>query len=349
MKTQSLQCSLLVLLLFISISTEAKIWRINNAGAPADFTTAQAAVTAGAVVSGDTLHFEPSGTSYGNIFVTKRLVIIGNGYFLGSPVNNGNPGLQANTAESKLDQVTVYATGSNSVIMGISCDNVYIGWDALTTNVIFKRNRCNTLQLYTGGTSNAVVSQNYVASIMAGASGSHTNAIITNNIIGAYVQFNADDNGLFANNVFAALAGNWIQLYNFTVRNNIRVQPAAGSSFTSCTLQNNMDCTGNSIFGNADGNVGNVDMSTVFVGYPTIGTNSTDGRYTLKNGSPASGTGYGGSDMGAILNPGNASNNLADTYVPGGLPNVPSVFRLDAPSTVNTSTLNVIISTRTNN
>jgi len=332
---------------------QAKIWRVNNSGAPADFTTAQTANNSPNVVNGDTLHFEPSGTDYGSLSLTKRLVIIGNGYFLGSLLVNANSGLQANTAASKIvGSLSVYSTASNSVIMGMTIDNVYIGWDALTSNVVFKRNYCSTLQGYSGGTNNSVFSQNYVESYIAGVSGAHTNMVITNNIVGGYVQFDANDNGIFANNITSAGPGNYfINLTGFTVRNNIRAQNpnAQGVNLVSCTVQNNMDCTGYSGFGILDGNVGNVNIGNVFAGWPTIGANSFDGRFALKGGSPAAGTGYGGSDMGAILNGSNANNNMADTYVLSGMPNVPSVFKLDAPVTVNSSTLNVTVSTKTNN
>jgi hypothetical protein len=344
--------SLLILTAFslMPLLMQAKIWRVNNTGAPADFTTAQTAINSGTVVNGDTVHIEPSGTTYGPIALTKRLVIIGNGYLLGSIAINANPGLQANTAVSRItSNLVVYASGSGSVIMGLTIDNVYIGWDAVTSNVIFKRNHCETVQTYSGGTNNVMISQNYINSFMGGTAGSHTNLIITNNIVGAYVQFDANDNGLFANNIFCTNQGSWLQLTGFTVRNNIRVQAQPGTSLTNCIVQNNMDCTGGSIFGNTEGNLANIDMGNVFMGWPTIGPNSTDGRLALKNGSLAAGAGYNGADMGAILNASNNNNNLADTYVLSGIPNVPSVFKLDAPVTVNTSTMNVTVSTRTNN
>lgn len=45
----------------------AKIWRVNNTGVPADFTTAQLANDNASVANGDTIHIEPSGTSYGSL------------------------------------------------------------------------------------------------------------------------------------------------------------------------------------------------------------------------------------------------------------------------------------------
>jgi hypothetical protein len=338
--------------LIFCANVQAKIWRVNNTGVPADFTTAQTAHDAAGVVNGDTVHFEPSGTSYGSISLQKRLVIIGNGYFLGSLANNSNAGLQANPAVSKLDNIYVFSGGSQSVITGISCGDVYIGYSTAATGVVFKRNWCNTIQLYTGSTTNCIVAQNYVNTFVSGAGGgSNTGVVISNNIIGSYVYFDANDSGIFTNNIVGTANTNQatITLTSFVVRNNIRLQATAGSVLTMCTVQNNMDCTGGSVFGNADGNLAHIDMANVFAGWPTIGLNSTDGRFALKGGSPAAGAGYGGADMGAILNTGNANNNLADTYVLSGMPNVPSVFKLDAPLTANTSTLNITVSTKTNN
>ncbi len=42
------------------LNSSAKIWRVNSAGLPADFTTIQAAHDATTVLAGDTLHIEPS-------------------------------------------------------------------------------------------------------------------------------------------------------------------------------------------------------------------------------------------------------------------------------------------------
>ena len=59
-----------LLLLFVftlcMFCVHAKIWRVNNnTGVVADFTTFTAAVNSASVLSGDTIHIEPSATSYG--------------------------------------------------------------------------------------------------------------------------------------------------------------------------------------------------------------------------------------------------------------------------------------------
>ena len=77
-------------------SAYAKIWRVNNNnGVAANFTTLQAAHDGAA--SGDTLHIEASPNSYGTLNVSKKLTIIGVGYFL-----DLNPNLQAVAQSSKV-------------------------------------------------------------------------------------------------------------------------------------------------------------------------------------------------------------------------------------------------------
>lgn len=339
----------LLLLQQLPNTANAKIWRINNTGIPADFTSANAASSSSSVVNGDTLHIEPSGVSYGDLNINKRLVVIGNGYFLGDASANLNPNLQANTGRSILNGVGVGPGGNGTVIMGITCTDFVIA----ANDVVFKRNNAISIQIGTDFVvNNSQILQNYVQ-WMAGTLGVGTNMVISNNIIVAFANFTSNDNGIFTNNVLVATGayanqGGGLALTNFIVRNNIVVQSPFGISLVNCTVQNNTDCTGASGFGTSNGNTGNVDMSTVFAGWPTLGSFSTDGRFALKAGSPALGTGFGGSDRGAILNPANSSNNMADTYVLSGIPTVPSLFRFDVPTSVSAGTMNVTISTRTN-
>ncbi len=72
-------------------------------------------------------------------------------------------------------------------------------------------------------------------------------------------------------------------------------------------------------FGATNGNQQNVDMATVF-----IGTGSTDGKWQLKGGSPAIGTGTGGQDIGAFGGP--------SPYVLSGIPPIPTIYDVVAPT-----------------
>lgn len=316
----------------------AKIWRVNNTGVPADFTSAQQAHDNASVVNGDTLHFEPSGTSYGDLGLSKRLVIIGNGYFLGSVVSGSNPDLQANTAPSYIPTLYIYTGGSNSVIMGLTFSNVYIANGSAVNNLLFRRNRVlSQLYFFTGGSSNVQVMQCFIDGAIIQTS-SHTNVLISNCIITQGTNFDADDNGTFQNNIMHATGAGYSSSFtNFTLRNNILV--AGGiSSLTNCLVEFNFSYS--TQFGNASGNQQNIDMSTVFTGYPTLGSNSLDGRYVLKAGSPAIGAGYGSVDVGAY--------GGTPAYVKSGIPDVPSIYKLSVPPIVTNNVLSVIVSTKVN-
>jgi hypothetical protein len=341
--------SLAFVCLYFAMAAQAKIWRINNSGVPADYTTAQAANDAAAVVNGDTLHFEPSGINYGNLTLSKRLIVIGNGYFVGTLATNNNPGLQANTATSKLNDIFTGPGANNSVIMGLQFNSFYLGSNGNSQGIVLKRNNLSGY-VYTYSSSNCLVIQNFIGSGINAQGGGSTNLVISNNIVNGYMNMNASSSGVCTNNVFTpnSSTGHYMILTGFAVRNNIMAAADLynPSSFTACTIENNLSAS--TQFGNTNGNLQSVAISTVFVGYPTIGSNSSDGRFALASGSPAAGTGFGGSDMGAILRPSNTNNNMADTYVLSGMPNVPSIFRFTVPTTVTGSSMSITISTKTN-
>ena len=330
---------LLMLIFFAGNTAFAKIWRVNNTGVPADFTTAQAANDAGTVSNGDTIHIEPSGTGYGNLSLTKRLIIIGNGYFLGTSGSNSNPDLQANPAISSIGDLYIYSGGSGSVIMGMTCNNAYIGYSTPVNNLLFRRNRVLTsVYFYAAGSTNVQVMQCYIDGNIA-QTASHTNVLIANNIIVQGANFDGDDNGTFQNNILHATGAGYTSAFqNFTLRSNILV--AGGiTSLVSCIVEFNLSYS--TQFGTANGNQQNIDMSTVFAGYPAIGINSYDGRFALKAGSPAIASGYGSVDCGAYGN--------TPAYVKSGMPDVPSIYKLSVPPIVTNNVLSVIVSTKINN
>ncbi len=330
---------ILLLLIFIAVNTaSAKIWRVNNTGVATDFTTPQAAVNAAGVVDGDTIHIEPSGTGYGNIILTKRLIIIGNGYFLGTSGSNSNPDLQANPAASTIGDLYVSSGGSNSVIMGLTMNTAYIGYLSSVNNLLFRRNRVITsVYFYTAGSTNVQVMQCYIDGSVAQSS-THTNVLIANNIIIQGSIFDADDNGTFQNNIMHATGVAYSSSFqNFTLRSNILVAGSI-SSLTNCIVEFNLSYS--TQFGTANGNQQNIVMTNVFNGYPTIGINSFDGRFTLKTGSPAIAAGYGSVDCGAYGN--------VPAYVKSGMPDVPSIYKLSVPPIVTNNVLSVIVSTKIN-
>ncbi len=321
----------LCLMALTALNSSAKIWRVNNAGLPADFTTVQAAHDAVNVLAGDTLHIEPSVVSYGALVSTKKLIIIGPGYFL-----NENAGQQANPATATISSFTLNAGSDGSVISGLTITSTcYIR----TGNITISRNNI-AAYIYLSrdySYSNVLISGNYGAFEIHN-DGVHSETIITNVlIVNNYfhrVLLNNQYSGVAANNVFTSTnAGS-----SFIVKNNIFTinfnELAFNGSFN--TISNNLSATTNGL-PTGNGNQNGVSMTTVFVGATG---NSTDGQWQLKEGSPAIGAGLSGEDCGIFG--GNTPYHLS------GLPATPSIYLLSAPAASNGPTLPVTISVKTN-
>jgi len=316
------------------LNSSAKIWRVNSAGLPADFTTVQAAHDAAIVSAGDTLHLEPSSVSYGNLTSTKKLVIIGPGYFL-----NENQGQQANPATATIEEFTLNAGSEGTVISGLTILTTQAN-HINTGNLTVSRNKFAGSIYLTGGHgySNIIISGNYGINLISSDASSAeliTNVFILNNYL-SNVSFNPQFSGVIANNIFS-------HQYNtanyFIIKNNICTNTDGGIVFNgiSNTISNNISAGGVG-FPEGNGNQNNVNMTTVFVG--STG-NSTDGQWQLKEGSVAKGTGVNGEDCGIF--------GGASPYHLSGIPKAPSIYLLSAPATSNGNTLSVTISVKTNN
>ncbi len=351
---------ILCLSILSTLDINAKVLRVNNTGiptAPASpnltpvYTTAQSAHDAAS--TNDTLHFEASTLAYGSVTLTKKLTFIGPGYFLGSLVSNANPDLQAIPTSATIS-INLGVGSDNSEFTGLTIVSITVATNQTISGVIFKRNNITgqSVGLFlnafsiSGSTnfSNVQFIQNYISGTFT-----HTNSpimnnyVFSNNIITGTVTLPINSSGIFQNNI---LTNNVPAFYNATVKNNINGY-AGTPTITNCIVQNNISV--NSSFGTADGNQQNVVMTTVFEDYNDASALfSQDSRFTLKTGSPALGTGYSGVDMGAILNPANTNNNMLTSYKLSGIPAIPSIYKLDVPTIVNSNSMNVTISTRSN-
>lgn len=319
---------------FFSIfSAQAKIWRVNNnPGITVDFTTLQAAHDGAS--SGDTIHLEGSPNSYGGLQCSKKLVILGPGYFLGE-----NQNTQALTQSGKADQIVLNDGSEGSVIMGLDFRNnsIYVR----DHNIVVRRNNfassgnnipdwgTGSIQIQYAdnngniGASDIIISQNYGVQVYADRSS--TGILITNNYIGApghtgaesnsiTLQLNDKATAIVQNNIF--VRGRVIA-YNSSFTNNIMV---AGTYEGADNLTSNNLANGEQ-FGIANGNKANVNMSAVFVG---AGTDiSSDGQWKLAANSPAIGAGYGSTTQKPI----DAGMYGGYTpYVLSGQPPVPAIY-----------------------
>lgn len=316
------------------LNSSAKIWRVSNAGLPADFTTIQGAHDASTVLAGDTLHIEPSSVSYGALVSTKKLVILGPGYFL-----NENSSQQANPATATIDIFTLNAGSEGTIISGLTISTTQAN-HINTGNLTVSRNKFAGSIYLTGGHgySNVIISGNYGINLISSDGSSAdliTNVFILNNYL-ANASFNIQFSGVIANNIFSH-QGNTASY--FLIKNNICINTDGSIVYNGNfnTISNNLSAGGVG-FPVGNGNQNNVNMATVFVG---VTGNSTDGQWQLKTGSPAIGAGLSGEDCGIFG--GNTPYHLS------GLPKIPSVYLLTAPANSNGPTLPVTISVKTNN
>jgi hypothetical protein len=307
---------LLLVLLGLNTMIYAAKWRVNNiSGVNADFTTAQAVNDSSSVLAGDTVYFEGSLNSYGDLTLSKRLVIIGPGYFLGE-----NDSTQANLLPAILETVVINPGAENSVITGMTTSTFYVRCN----NILLKRDNLGQTNIGdAGAVSNIFILQCWIYRVYI-TTGSQ-NVIIKNNIFfnaGGWdwnVQNEGGSTALYINNIFQTNCF----FHDCEIRNNIFTGPCGtareGIELNgSCITTNNISACGSLPAGS--GNQTSIDMTTVFV-Y----TGSSDGQYRLLPGSPAIGAGYDGVDCGVF--------GGSNSYVLSGLPTVPAIWKLDIDGT----------------
>ena len=329
--------SISILFFLLAQNASAKIWRVNNnLGINADFKDLPAAITAAA--AGDTIMVEASATAYSGPTLTKKLIIIGAGYYFDDATPN--PKTQANTNATNIGSVNFNSGSAGSVMEGFATSAIFLN----ESNITFERNNVSNY-FYIAYAANSVctndtIRQNVIYGMIAGnATGKASNLLIYNNIFnGPAMQFSSNANnisGYFINNV--SVNSYPISCTNFTFQNNILNNANFGAYLSSNSFFNNI--TTNSGLPTVNGNQLNVNLNDVFVGYSSGTGYSSDGRYKLKAGSPAIGAGSinGGTvDCGAFGGPA--------PYVLSGMPSIPSIYVLTVPSSVPSGATNMNIS-----
>ena len=351
---------LFTLIFFVGIlfNAQAKIWRVNNnPGITADFSAFNTAATSASVVAGDTIYLEASPINYttGSFNLTKRLVVIGLGYFL-DPTNTSfpaNTGLQASTSNARLEFFRLGDGSNGSKFIGVHfTSGPYITASPNPYNLVFEK--CYGVSFFpyfeANGTYNNITIkkcffQNTGISAVAGAI--VTNFTCENNVFwGSYITLAnlSGTNNIVRNNSFTASGTNIIS--NAYVANNI-FGTGSEITFTNCTIKNNLFQINQTLPPTATGNQVNVNMTNVYVGGTT---GSLDSRMVLKPGpgNPAIG---GGLTVGTVISPDCGAFGATDPYKLSGIPNIPSIYSLTVPTSIpaGTPTMNVTFSTRSNN
>lgn len=329
-----------ILLMTLSISAEAKIWRVNNTpGIHSNFQTPQEAHDAAA--SGDTIHLEGTAIAYPKLTITKRIVVIGPGYF-----QTILPEGQANLLHAYINGIDVERTAEHTEIMGMYIGNNYL---IINCNFVTVRNCLFFVEAYGnpayyGGTirlgytsSNPLlpatdikIMQCFGFSLQVDQPSQRVllaNNLISrpgpdgNNTTSQSVTAHAEAELIFQNNIF--LRG-IIKARKSTFTNNILVNGSIdfGTGVNSNVYNNNLAY--NNLFGDQNGNKANVVMTTVFEDQQP--TTSHDSWYMLRAGSPAIGAGQGSTPQ----NPVDAGMfGGIYKYSLGGLAKMPVIYSLE--------------------
>ena len=336
-----------------------------------DYNNFQAAHDASS--TGDTIQLYPStsGSVAYSGTINKILVIMGGGYFTNSyslasgeyPNNN----LQSMAGIIGSCTFIIDLGSAGTIIEGITnlTINTVDRVDALNNITISRCKNVSISFINSGLCNNWTIGQCYgITIVQTGPSNGFTgNRTISNfNIINSviYNNFNLSTSptGTYTGNTIYNcnfLNGSSLSLNGavFTIQNSIfEVQNFTGVSNVTFTKDlTTQSSSSNPIFTNSgsSGNVFNVSLSNVYVGYPINSSYSPDGRFTLiaGGGNPANGGGF----LPGTATPTNCGiYGGLEPYVKSGIPPIPVYYQLGAPSVVTIgNNYTITFSVRSNN
>ncbi len=340
-----------------TLSVNAKIRRVGYFGnqiANQDYPDVQSAETAAS--TGDTLLIFPG--SYATANFGKRLIVIGYGYYVSNTLlgTGANDSLQATLTGTLTIGINFNAGSDTTILEGL--DGLTVNVNALVNDVLISRCNCAlfTWSGTTGSVSNWQITQSFVTSVGYNAPTEPVflKLTISNCVLGvgngnlnATLFFSSPQNtGTFSNNIF--LYTNYSPSPNF----NNGGYSLVNNIFITGTPQNDANCTFtyNIASGNAipstGGDLPNVNLDSLFVGYPNQGTYSNDALYALAPNSPAKGAGIGPSG------PGTTDCGIfggTNPYHLSGIPAVPSFYILTGNPFASTNPYTIYFSVRGNN
>jgi hypothetical protein len=300
-------------------ATVLRVSNITNSGAPyADITSALAAAA-----EGDTIMVDGSSTSYGDLTVDKKIVLMGPGY-----LRTENGVLTEGSNSAQISALTISADGTaGTVVQGMDITGITL---IETPNVVITRCRIRGSFRLTSAATNTVIHQNYFTN------GSHINYGNSNSdndykSIGTQITNNIFNTSAGANStpIFRYITDGYIAYNTFTYPDRTLYQ-----SLTSCTVEYNV-CVGNEI---------NITGCTIQNNYwPGMKNSSGVSLYedrttdlTIKNQQLSEEIAAAIADKGAF--------NGDDPYVISGIPAGPVIQDITVPASVaQGSTLNVTI------
>ncbi len=323
---------------FFWLGTHATSWRLNNNPAiQADFTTFEEAHDAAS--PGDTIYVEGNGTEnhYGIVTITKKLIVIGPGYFL-----NENDSTQANKAAARFRAITINPGAEGTEIYGLNIFYSGSGFMGITinaSNVIVARNyfQAGPDRITFGpyNISNVAVFQNFAYSIITTNGYGVSNLLIANNFVFTTIELNQHTSATVINNVvktsvlaqYSVIKNNIIYQgttypfgFNFGTSNEISYNLVAGTLHGG---SNPPDPPGTD-------NVADIVPALIFVDFDGSLGYSTDGQWQLNAAGIAIGAGENGVDCGMFGGP--------SPYILSGMAPVPHIYEAIVPISGSTIT-----------
>lgn len=196
----------------MSMSTQAKILRVNNVSGMAPYQTISAAVDA--AQEGDTIMVDGSAVNYPGETISKRIVLIGPGYFL----RENSIGVET-VVPARINGLVIDAEGCT--VAGMDIHDGALSINAPKTVIT----RCKvtgwTEVLFKEGADNCILHQNYITTSIGGSIYKVVNTYnhqITNNIMrmqfwginNSYIAYNTGGHDTDVLNKFAN-AGNTVE------------------------------------------------------------------------------------------------------------------------------------------
>ncbi|HPE58585.1 MAG TPA: hypothetical protein PK904_19425 [Bacteroidales bacterium] len=320
----------ILLLCLFWLGANATSWRVNNNPAiNADFSTFQEAHDAAS--PGDTIYVEGTGfdNHYGDVTISKKLIVIGPGYFL-----LDNDSTQANHLVARFQAITLNSGAEGTVIYGLELNWGLSGYKGIiinTSNITIARNYFSDdrARIVFGGNDiyNIALLQNFAWEIRGTYGYSANNVLIANNFVLATIS--GVSSGVITNNVIkSGITSTYSEIKNNIIYQS-SVYPLGGSSYgTENYVAYNL--VSGTFHGGSNpppppgpGNQENVDMSTVFINFIGGSLPGVDNNWILNPEGPAVGAGENGIDCGMF--------GGVTPYVLSGLAPIPRIYEADVP------------------
>jgi hypothetical protein len=308
-------------------------WVVSNVqGFSANFNNLQACVSSPNVLAGDVVIVQGSGTSYGDIVVSKPLIILGPGFFL-----NQNPQTQAILASAKLNSIFFKKGSSGSIMQGLEV----IGTTPYNYNNGYGfcwGGTADTYSIKVDSSSITCIGNRWVNWFQISNSSSTTikgsfgEYVCANNDIGDLQIQNTIFGGAYCRNavisncfVGEGFAGHTSCIDSSILKNNIIHQNPGYFSVANSQFSHNVFIGLDPLGANIGNNIVSGDANSVFIGYPNQGSYSSDGKYKLKIGSIAIANGEAGVDIGPFGGP--------EPYKLSGIAFHPNIWWVEMPTT----------------